>query len=126
MVMSNLDMSKWINENTLNHRCLYCGDSQKNVYKARGYHFVKEQSFIYKCHNCGKTTSSVNFIKENFPTIHREYLKEFLSEKGHKPKKKMLSSSQFKFTPRTEILNKKDNSLKEHLLKNLKQECIMQ
>ena len=65
MVMSNLDRAKWVNENTLNHRCPYCGDSQKNVYKARGYHFVKEQSFIYKCHNCSKTTSSVNFIKEN-------------------------------------------------------------
>ena len=34
MVMSNLDRAKWINENTLNHRCPYCGDSQKNVYKA--------------------------------------------------------------------------------------------
>ena len=92
MVMSNLDRAKWVNENTLNHRCPYCGDSQKNVYKARGYHFVKEQSFIFKCHNCSKTTSSVNFLKDNFPTIHKEYLKEFLSEKGHKPKKKMLSS----------------------------------
>ena len=65
MVMANLDRSKWVNENTLNHRCPYCGDSQKNVYKARGYHFVKEQSFIFKCHNCSKTTSSVNFLKEN-------------------------------------------------------------
>ena len=55
MVMSNLDRAKWVNENTLNHRCPYCGDSQRNVYKARGYHFVKEQSFIFKCHNCSKT-----------------------------------------------------------------------
>ena len=106
MVMANLDRSKWVNENTLNHRCPYCGDSQKNVYKSRGYHFVKEQSFIYKCQNCGKTTSSVNFLKENFPQIHREYLKEYLSEQGHKPKRKMPSSDKFKFTPRADILNK--------------------
>ena len=111
MVMANLDRAKWVNENTLNHRCPYCGDSQKNLYKARGYHFVKEQSFIYKCHNCGKTTSSVNFIKENFSSIHKEYLIEFLSEKGHKPKRKMPSSDNFKFTPRTDILNTKENSL---------------
>ena len=26
----------------------------KRTIQARGYHFVKEQSFIYKCHNCGK------------------------------------------------------------------------
>ena len=117
MVMANLDRSKWINENTLNHRCPYCGDSQKNIYKSRGYHFVKEQSFIYKCHNCGKSTSSVNFLKENFPTVHREYLKEYLSEQGHKPKRKMPPSEKFKFTPQTDILNKgapnqKDDSLK--------------
>ena len=76
MVASNLQMSKWKNENTLNHRCPYCGDSTKNEYKARGYHFVIEQSFVYKCHNCGKSTSSINFIKDHFPVIHKEYLKE--------------------------------------------------
>ncbi len=109
MVMSNLDMAKWINENTLNHRCPYCGDSQKNQYKSRGYHFLKDQSFIYKCHNCGKTTSSVHFLKDNFPMIHKEYLKEWLQESGKKPVKKMPSSNEFKFTPRTDILNKHED-----------------
>ena len=117
MVMANLDRSKWVNENTLNHRCPYCGDSQKNIYKSRGYHFVKEQSFIYKCHNCGKTTSSVNFLKENFPVVHREYLKEYLSEQGHKPKRKMPSSEKFKFTPQTDILNKSESKNKDSSLK---------
>ena len=112
MVMSNLDLAKWTNENTLNHRCPYCGDSQKNKYKARGYHFLKDQSLIYKCHNCGKSTSSVNFLKDNFPTIHREYIKEWLTETGRKPKKKkMPPSHKFKFTPRYELLNK-DEDLK--------------
>ena len=117
MVMANLDRSKWVNENTLNHRCPYCGDSQKNVYKSRGYHFVKDQSFIYKCHNCGKTTSSVNFLKENFPVVHREYLKEYLSEQGHKPKRKMPSSEKFKFSPQTDILNKSESKNKDSSLK---------
>ncbi len=116
MVMVYLDRAKWTNENTMNHRCNYCGDSQKNVYKARGFHFVKEQSFIYKCHNCGKSTSSINFIKDHWPSVHKEYLKEFLSEKGQKPKRKMPSANAFKFTPRTDNLNKtvvkKENSLK--------------
>ena len=110
MVMSNLDKAKWINDNTLNHRCPYCGDSQKNLYKARGYHFVKDQSLIYKCHNCGKSTSSVNFLKENFPMVHREYVKEWLTESGRKPKKKKLPpSSTFKFTPRYDLLNKTED-----------------
>lgn len=117
MVMVYLDRAKWTNENTLNHRCNYCGDSQKNLYKARGFHFVKDQSFIFKCHNCGKSTSSVNFIKENWPSVHREYLKEFLTEQGVKPKRKMPSANAFKFTPRTDNLNtseekKVDSSLK--------------
>ena len=100
MVMSNLDMAKWKNENTLNHRCPYCGDSQKNQYKARGFHFTVEQNFVYKCHNCGKSTSSVHFLKDHFPVVHKEYLKEYLREKGvSKKPQKMLSANEFKFKP---------------------------
>lgn len=119
MVVSSLDMAKWKGDTTLNHRCLYCGDSSKNTYKARGYHFAVEQSFIYKCHNCGKSTSSVNFIKDHFPVIHKEYVKEWLKESGRKPKvhasgHKMPSANTFKFTPKTEI-NTKDIMTVENL-----------
>lgn len=120
MVVANLDRAKWTNENTLNHRCNYCGDSQKNPNKARGFHFVIEQSFVFKCHNCGKSTSSINFLKEHFPVMHKEYMKEWLQEKGLKPKKhasahKMPSANKFKFTPREEILNKNDIMSEENL-----------
>ena len=100
MVASRLDVCKWKNDNTLNHRCPYCGDSQKNKHKARGYHFAVDQNFIYKCHNCGKSTSSVHFLKDHFPDIHKEYLKEYLQEKGGKvkvKKRKMPSANDFKF-----------------------------
>lgn len=108
-VVSLLDMAKWKNDNTLNHRCPYCGDSAKNTYKARGYHFQVQQNFVYKCHNCGKSTSSVNFLKDHFPMIHKEYIKEWLKENGKAPrrKKKMPSANDFKFTPRKEVLNMK-------------------
>ena len=116
MVIANLDHAKWTNENTLNHRCNYCGDSQKNPHKARGFHFVIEQSFVYKCHNCGKSTSSVHFLKDHFPVMHKEYLKEYLQEKGVKPRaQKMPSSNSFKFTPKKEILNKSDIMSEENL-----------
>ena len=112
MVVSSLEQAKWKNENTLNHRCPYCGDSQKNQYKARGFHFTLEQNFIYKCHNCGKSTSSVNFLKDHFPVIHKEYIKEWLKENGKKPRaKKQRSSNDFKFTPREEVLNMKEVDL---------------
>ena len=127
MVVANLDRAKWTNENTLNHRCNYCGDSQKNPNKARGFHFVIEQSFVFKCHNCGKSTSSINFLKEHFPVMHKEYMKEWLQEKGLKPKKhasahKMPSANKFKFTPREEILNK-DDIMSEENLKILMKPC---
>ena len=120
MVMSSLDNAKWKGDTTLNHSCLYCGDSQKNAYKARGYHFVVDQSFVYKCHNCGKSTSSINFLKDNFSMIHKEYMKEWMKEKGVKPKKhasghKMPSANSFKFVPRTDILNKNDIMSEENL-----------
>ena len=105
-VVSLLDMGKWTNENTLNHRCPYCGDSQKNKHKARGYHFAVKQSFVYKCHNCGKSTSSVRFLKDHFPVVYKEYIKEWLTESGKKPRTKPTrSANDFKFTPRKELLN---------------------
>ena len=117
MVMSSLDRAKWVNENTLNHRCPYCGDSSKNTFKARGYHFAVDQSYIYKCHNCGKSTSSVNFIKENFPVVHKEYVKEWLKEsgKGRRQPQRMPPSSAFKFKPkvdRQDSLYKTEETLK--------------
>lgn len=100
MAVPYLDKAKWKNDNTLNHRCPYCGDSSKNKIKARGYHFSGGDSFIYKCHNCGMSTSSINFLKDNFPNLHREYRKEWMKENGRTPKeRKMPSVNVFKFTP---------------------------
>lgn len=106
MVVSSLDMAKWKGDTTLNHRCPYCGDSSKNTYKARGYHFVIEQSYVYKCHNCGKATSTIQFLKDHFSVIHKEYMREWLIEQGVKTRQpKMPSANTFKFTPKTEVLN---------------------
>ena len=123
LVMSHLEQSKWKNENTLNHRCNYCGDSQKNKYKARGFHFLVEQSFVYKCHNCGKSTSSQNFLKDHFPTVHKEFVKELMKEKYGKTveNRRMPSANAFKFTPKKELLNK--NSKDVMSIENLKFIC---
>jgi len=107
-VTPHLEVCKWKGDSTLNHRCLYCGDSQKNRYKARAYHFLVDQSFIYKCHNCGKSTSSMTFLKDHFPVQYKEYVKELLQEKHGKKNtnQRMPSSNAFKFKPKTtESLN---------------------
>ena len=61
---------------TYNFRCPYCGDSQKNKNRARGYFFQKKGSYIFKCHNCGVGRTLANFLKDNDSSLFSEYLLE--------------------------------------------------
>jgi len=65
-----------------NFRCPYCGDSKKHKNKARGYLISKKGDYLFKCHNCGVGRSLSNFLKENNPDLHDQYLLEHYSE-GH-------------------------------------------
>jgi len=52
-------------------------------------------------------------MKDNFPSIHREYLVEWLKENHVKPKaRKMPSANEFKFTPQQDLLNISVETLK--------------
>ena len=127
MVVPHLEVAKWKGDNTLNHRCLYCGDSQKNRHKARAYHFTVDQSFVYKCHNCGKSTASTAFLKDHFPVVYREYIKEMLTEKhGKKPtdSRRMPSANAFKFKPKVvDSLNTKKDIMTIENLRFLAKPC---
>ena len=59
-----------------NFRCPYCGDSQKNKSKARGYIFPKGNSYIYKCHNCSVSTSAVKLIKHVDEKLYNQFVTE--------------------------------------------------
>ena len=50
--------------NTINFSCPYCGDSQKNKFKARGYLFNKKGSYHYYCHNCGASKNFEMFLRD--------------------------------------------------------------
>jgi len=76
LISSRFRNSKWKNEDLLNHACPYCGDSEKNPHKARGYHFVYKDTFMYKCHNCGESKSFANFLKEQDNTLWKQYCVE--------------------------------------------------
>ena len=76
LVSSRFRNSKWKNEELLNHSCPYCGDSEKNPHKARGYHFKMKETFIYKCHNCGESKSFSKFLKEQDPSLWKQYAVE--------------------------------------------------
>ena len=59
-----------------NFRCPYCGDSQKHKNKARGYFFRLKADLVYKCHNCGVGRTLPNFLKDQAPDLHDEYIME--------------------------------------------------
>lgn len=67
-------------------RCPYCGDSQKHRNKTRGYFYRKRNDYFYKCHNCGIGRTFTNFLKDQSPALHDEYImeryKEGLTGKG--------------------------------------------
>ena len=59
-----------------NFRCPYCGDSQKHKNKARGYFFRVKADMVFKCHNCGVGRTLPNFLKDQAPDLHDEYIME--------------------------------------------------
>jgi len=61
-------------------RCPYCGDSKRNKTKTRGYIFSVKGDHVFKCHNCGITRSFSNFLKDNAPHVHDEYVMERYKE----------------------------------------------
>ena len=73
---SQLQLFKKKGDFLFNFRCPYCGDSQKNKSKARGFVFRKESNLIYKCHNCGKGSSFQNLLKHVDPKIYDDYIFE--------------------------------------------------
>jgi DNA-directed RNA polymerase subunit RPC12/RpoP len=65
-----------------NFRCPYCGDSQKDKLKARGYLFENKGDVLYKCHNCGIATGLTQLIDHVAPPLKKEYVLEKFSTRG--------------------------------------------
>ena len=63
-----------------NFSCPFCGDSKKNLSKARGYVFAKGNNLFYGCHNCGVGTNVANLVKQVDPSLHQEYTLERYKE----------------------------------------------
>lgn len=74
-----------------NFSCWYCGDSEKNMKKARGYIYNKKGDAYYHCHNCGKHKSLKNVLKDIDFGLYREYLKGYLTADQQKISKDLLT-----------------------------------
>jgi hypothetical protein len=60
-----------------NFRCPFCGDSQKNKYKARGYIYKAADGLLsYQCHNCGEAKRFKGFLKAIAPNLMKDYYLE--------------------------------------------------
>lgn len=67
---------KQVGTNLWNFRCPLCGDSQKNTHKKRGYFYMKENSYRFHCHNCGRDMALKNFLYDVAPDLYNDYKKE--------------------------------------------------
>jgi transcription elongation factor Elf1 len=64
------------NNDLFNFSCPFCGDSKKNLRKARGYIYARENDYFYKCWNCGVGTNFYGFMKFVDPINLRNYVME--------------------------------------------------
>jgi transcription elongation factor Elf1 len=74
------------NEDLFNFSCPFCGDSEKNRLKARGYisKSKKFNGYIFTCHNCNVSTNFDSFLKHLDTDKHKEYFMEkFKDMKKH-------------------------------------------
>ena len=56
--------------------CPYCGDSQKNKKKARGFIYRTKNDLFYKCHNCSMGTTVAKLIEYLDANLYKEYVME--------------------------------------------------
>jgi len=81
MISHKLLLFKRKSERVYNFRCPFCGDSQKNKLKTRGYLFEKSGGLIYKCHNCDVGTNLGKLIELVDPGLAKAYRLESYKEK---------------------------------------------
>lgn len=77
-IIYQLGLEQLIRKNgRFNFRCPICKDSKTHLKKKRGWIYQnKENQWRYHCYNCSKSQSLKYFLKENYPHLYLEYLKE--------------------------------------------------
>ena len=111
ILSGRLSLFKRKTNNLFNFRCPFCGDSQKNKLKARGYIYAKESKYSFKCHNCGTTSSIGNLIKHVDANLFKEYRTEsFLDTNRSLLRRRLLNQK--------ELYSIKENITLTHHLKN--------
>ena len=84
LVSTSLEKFKWKKMNLANCRCPICGDSETSRTKARGYFFSSDNSYFFKCHNCGAAYNIYKFLEIVSPVLFQEYSLEKFTNKNQK------------------------------------------
>ena len=69
---------------------------RNTVTKLRGYFFKIKNDFVFKCHNCGVGRTLTNFLKDQSPMLHDQYVMERYKE-GLTGKNTQTASPKFDF-----------------------------
>lgn len=75
-ISSHLLLYKQKKKGLWNFRCPFCGDSEKDKTKSRGFLYESKNTLSYKCHNCGISMTFNNFLKRIDTELHKEYIFE--------------------------------------------------
>ncbi len=115
-------------------RCPYCGDSQKNKNKTRGYIYKYKNDHNFKCHNCGLSRTFTNFLKDQDVVLYDQYImeryKSGLTGKGSTTPHPVVKSSKPKFIkkdfdlPRISELNKEHPARAYLFNRKLPEKCL--
>jgi hypothetical protein len=99
LLSSRVDQFKRKTQTLYNFRCVYCGDSQKNKNKARGYVITSGAHYSYKCHNCGISAGFSGLLKHIDPELYKDYSAEKFLNKGKRqlPQPKRVQRDYTKF-----------------------------
>tara|TARA_B100000073_G_scaffold195512_1_gene161956 strand:- start:1119 stop:2111 length:993 start_codon:yes stop_codon:yes gene_type:complete len=106
-------------EGLYNFRCPYCGDSQKQKNKARGYIYKLKNDHNFKCHNCGVSRTFTNFLKDMDTVLYDQYImeryKNGLTGRGSQTRNPELKFDKPSFAKKAFDLQRISQLNKEHL-----------
>jgi len=113
ILSGQLSQFKRKDNNLFNFRCPFCGDSDKNKLKARGYVFLVEGAYLYKCHNCGISANIDKLLSHVNSNLHQEYRTERFVDSGRKPVQRKMGKTGIQFASRKYHTNTPLKSLKK-------------
>lgn len=126
---SSLSQFKRRGDMLWNFRCPYCGDSQRNQSKARGYVYRnKERLLSYQCHNCGENHKFKRFLQDVAPNLYAQYVLESFKGQTEQPRLEPIKNdSQMEQKPWRKVLVPIEKLSKLHPVRGyVKQRAIPQ